>query len=274
MFDTTDFLRLLFDDGQQTCFTPDPHGTAVKAAPGAADLFFSINALDASMDHGPVESYHDAYKPRRADINVTCFRNFLLELDGMPMEQQIAHVTALVPVSSIVHSGGKSYHFIISLEDALPSLMDYRNVARQLHALVPQADPACKNPSRLSRLPGRLRPDTGNMQQLVQLGARVPNKQLMAVLPPLQEPEQHPASGSAFWMHVSLFKYLDSPEQAIAELGLAGRNGFFFWLGNRLAEAGFAPQDRAAYVRRAYSKLQNTHNFDLREALQAARINK
>lgn len=270
-----DFLNVLFDTGQQTCFGADENAYRVFEAPAPDDTFFCINALDSYEDRNPTKEWHRPDLPRRADHNVTCFRNFLIELDGMPLEQQIAYVTSQVPVTSIVYSGGKSYHFIISLQDALPSLNDYRQVARRLHTLLSQADPACKNPSRLSRLPGVLRPDTGKRQTLHMLGSRVPNEGLLRILPnlPLVQFEA-PAASNSYWLHVALFKYLDAPDRAIAELGLGGRNAFFFWLGNRLAEAGADASTREMYVRRAYQNLQNTHQFDLREALQAARIAK
>lgn len=270
------FLNTLFDPGQVTCFAPDAKGTQVRERPYVDDVFFSINALDANYDNCPSEPYHHVERPRRADGNVICFRNFLIELDGMPLEHQLTYVKALVPVTSIVYSGGKSYHFIISLEQPLASMDDYRHCAERLHALVKQADPACKNPSRLSRLPNVLRLDTGKVQALVELGNRVPNQALMARLPQVTQTSTEPMAkmDRNLWLNVNLFKHIDAPETAITEMGLGGRNGFFYWLGKRLAEAGADSSSREALVKRAYSNMQNVQNFSLREALHAARVSK
>jgi len=119
------FLNSLFDAGQQTCFSPDARGIEVTTQPGKHDLFFCINALNPALDANPTEPWHRVDLPRRADHNVICFRNFLLEIDNMPIEQQVEHVRNLVPVTAIVFSGKKSYHFIISLTEPMPDYDSY-----------------------------------------------------------------------------------------------------------------------------------------------------
>src|SRR6185369_16107260 len=168
------FLNVLFEPGEQTCFADTIKGTAVSLHPKHDDEFFSINALYSNRDENPIEPWHSENKPRRADHNVASFRNFLIELDNMPLAEQIDYVTKRIPVTSIVYSGGKSYHFIVSLEQALANAEQYLEVARRIQLAVPACDRACKNPSRLSRLPGAIRKDTDRVQDLVALGSRIP----------------------------------------------------------------------------------------------------
>jgi hypothetical protein len=269
----TDFLKLLFGNGDwQTCFAPDAKGTEVFAFPDSEDLFFSINELDAHRDHNPTESYHRMEKPRRADHNVVCFRNFLLELDDMPLDRQVQYMNERLPWTSAVYSGGKSVHFIISLEEPLASEADYREVAERLHMLAPAADPACKNPSRLSRLPGRIRRDTGKEQALLQMWGRVPNADLFALLPPLPTAEATPLSNDKR-IH-DFFSFVNAPDDGIRKLGCGGRNAFFYWLGNRLKDVGADSASKRALVEKAYANLQRKSGFSLREALAAARVSK
>lgn len=273
MAQITDFLRVLFGNSDwQTCFTPDKKGTEIFPFPDSEDLFFSINELDGHRDHNPTESYHRSDKPRRADHNVVCLRNFLIELDEMPISEQQDYVYAHVPTTASVHSGGKSIHFIISLEEPLASIDDYREVAERLHLLLPKADPACKNPSRLSRLPGRIRPDTGKEQSLLQLGARIPNAALFALLPPLPQSEATPLSNDKR-IH-DFFNFVNAPDEGIRKLNVGGRNAFFYWLGNRLKDVGADSASKRALVEKAYANLQSKSGFSLREALAAARISK
>src|SRR4051812_31330148 len=90
------FYEVLFDPGQSTCFTVSPRGTAVMPVipeserPRARYNYFSINALDARADRDPSESYHAPNKPRRADHNVVCFRNILIEMDSGTLGEQLA----------------------------------------------------------------------------------------------------------------------------------------------------------------------------------------
>jgi len=101
------FVDLLFDPGQKTCFSKDAKGTMVRE-PKGQDLFFCINALNPEEDTCPTEKYHRAGRPRRADGNVVCYRNFLVEIDTMPVEQQMHYVKNRLPFTTAVYSGGKS----------------------------------------------------------------------------------------------------------------------------------------------------------------------
>ncbi len=96
------------------------------------------------------------------NANVATFRHALLEADEGDLGKQLQIIRQLqVPCSCIVHSGGKSIHALVRVDAA--NMEEYKKRVDYLYG-VAQAnglknDVACKNPSRLSRLPGFLRGD-------------------------------------------------------------------------------------------------------------------
>lgn len=264
------FLETLFEPGQRTCFTKLSKGTRVRQ-PLQTDLFFSINALHPRKDLCPTEPYHNWYTPRRADGNVICWRNFLIEMDDHTIEQQIKYVSNLIPFTSAVFSGGKSVHFIVSLQRPFYSPQQYAETAQRLHMLLPLSDKTTKNPSRLSRLPDVRRPDTGVMQELLQLNSQIRNEELLDLLPPL--PTYPKTARSGDFVSVDLLNALAMPDATRNNLGLA-RNTYFYWLGCRLTDAGIHGGDRREKVERAYYNLKDKTDFTLSEALQASRAGK
>jgi len=268
------FFNLLFDQNEKTCFARDAKGTRVKSVPGKSDVFFSINALHPTEDLAPSMPYHKPDKPRRADANVVTFRNFLIEIDDMPLGKQISYVKNLVPFSTAVYSGGKSYHFIISLETPCETYVEYMSIAERIAKHVPKLDPSCKNPSRLSRIPNVMRPDTGKAQELLFVGGRVPNRELLGILPNLKynyESKYEPSSSGKRLVQVEIIEAIRAPSQRAESLG--GRNQFFFWLGNRLREVeGWSQEWVKEKVDQAYNRLESTNGFPLEEAYTAARI--
>lgn len=196
------FLKLLFDPDEATCLTVNPRGTRVYPVAKYRDLdpaFFSINPIDPSRDHRPPHPWYSPDQPRRADCNVTVFRNILIELDHGPIDEQAAYVVDLgMPFSTAVFSGGKSVHFIVSLVEPLPDAAAYGTLVRRILSVVSRADKSVKNPSRLSRFPGHIREDSGEEQTLLEVGHRIPNAKLEAWLnshdaPPVK-PIKRPAS--------------------------------------------------------------------------------
>lgn len=248
-------LKLLLEPGEQTCFAPTPWGTQIYAGPHPEDLFFSINAMQPESS--------------RADANVISYRNFLLELDSVPLKDQIALVRSKLPVTSIVYSGGKSYHFIISLRVPLSNEADYRRVVRGLMEAVPEADRTTKNPSRLSRLPGVLRPDTGLMQDLVYLGERVSLEKLPK---PTEYREPRPQPTNVVFVTQQLLDVLEIGVDNTIANRFGGRNQFFYWLGKRAQELGHTREQKRALVDKFYARLESKKGFSVMEAYSAARV--
>lgn len=176
-----DFWNCLFYEGQATCITDSPKGTDVTfVRENSTGTFFSINGL-STFDSMPVEQWHNEKRGRRADCNVTTFRNILIEMDKIPVEQQEQYVSEIkLPYSTAVYSGGKSIHYIISLETSLDGAKSYRSLVERVYRAVGReyVDLANKNPSRLSRVPGHLRTDTGKEQKLLAVNGRIPNSVL------------------------------------------------------------------------------------------------
>lgn len=162
----------LFELGESTCFTKTPYGTSLSrifTEEPHQEQYFSINPLRVS----------------RKDANVTCFRNFLIEFDNLPLEEQTQKM-ASIPYTSAVFSGGKSIHFIISLETPLKTIEEYKNIAYRLQQLLPDMDKACSNPSRLSRTPEAFR-DNGIQQHIVNVNEKVRNEDLLKLLPEIKQ---------------------------------------------------------------------------------------
>lgn len=165
------FWNVLFDPDEHTCFTNSVYGTEVEQVHRFYRQFFCINPL--------------LPETTRRDSNVTAFRNILLEFDKGNAVEQVNNLKE-VPYSTLVWSGGKSHHAIISLETPCQDRAEYDALVRHIYAKLPMADKSVKNPSRLSRVPGVIR-DNGNMQELLEVRSRVSAEQLNAWLGPMPE---------------------------------------------------------------------------------------
>jgi hypothetical protein len=108
----------------------------------------------------------------RSDDCVRDFRFAVVEFDGISILKQTAFWGAVdLPVAAIIDSGSKSLHAWIRVDQPNREAWE-RNVEVALFAqrLVPLGvDAACRNESRLSRMPGFIRPETGRCQRLIYL---------------------------------------------------------------------------------------------------------
>lgn len=183
MDNTINYLCTLFNEYESTCFGNAPNSYKVSSVfsfDTPTPQFVCLNALDAALDKNPTQPWHASTLPRRADCNVVSYRNFLLECDSLPIEAQLSIAKQIeLPFSTSVFSGGKSVHFVVSLESPLKNINEYRSVAQDLMAIVSQFMPidlSTKNPSRLTRLAGGIR--DGVEQTLLECRGRVPNEKL------------------------------------------------------------------------------------------------
>lgn len=102
------------------------------------------------------------------DANVTDYRYVLIESDSLPVERQNALMRELeLPIVTLTHTGGKSLHAVVRVEAR--DREEYRKRVAYLFEVCKKhgldIDKSCKNPSRLSRLPGFMR--NGKKQFLV-----------------------------------------------------------------------------------------------------------
>lgn len=103
------------------------------------------------------------------DENVTAYRSVLVESDSLPIEQQNALLHDLeLPIITLTHTGGKSLHAIVRID--AHSREEYRQRVAYLFDVCERnglhIDRSCRNPSRLTRLPGFRRGE--NLQYLIE----------------------------------------------------------------------------------------------------------
>lgn len=181
MGDLQAFVETLFRADESACYAALARGTTVFPVdePPQWVQFFSINPLYGDIDLG---AKAPPGKGRRADVNVSAHRNFLVEIDSMPLEEQREYVESLgLPWSTCVHSGGKSLHFIVALTEDVGEA-EYRRLASRLLSVVSKADQSTKNPSRLSRFPGVTRRDKGTLQELIEVRCPVTHDSFLSWL--------------------------------------------------------------------------------------------
>lgn len=169
-------FKILFEDESSRIVSGDKFNKQVRTVeevirePGE---FFTINELKPEAKSREV-----------ADIAV--FRNILVELDHGSLEEQVNYIEELkMPYTAAVYSGGKSIHFIISLENPFPnSELYYEMTDFLLEHVVTRADKSNKNPNRYSRTPDFIRPDSGRVQEVLDLKERVTWSQMTEFLKP------------------------------------------------------------------------------------------
>jgi hypothetical protein len=179
--DLKKFWDVLFDPEDWTCIHHNTYGTKsdpISKGYRAEHEFFVINPIQKNTT--------------RSIKNVTKFRNFLFEIDKdlnenrVPMEVQrdIIRKSGL-PISTIVFSGNKSLHWILSLEQPLEDAIEYRAVWKTIEEILNETakdmdlhlkfDSNVKDPSRFSRCPGSVRMDTAKIQELKGARGRINN---------------------------------------------------------------------------------------------------
>lgn len=144
--------------------------------------FYSVNPHT-----GPIWPRH------KENANITAYRNIVIEFDKGEFESQLNLIERRkIPYTGLVHSGNKSVHVIVSLADALKDFEDYNKLTEVLYAAIDPTfnqertrtglDRKCRNPGRLTRIPGVVRPNTGKEQKLLDLKDRITEDQLLAFL--------------------------------------------------------------------------------------------
>lgn len=119
---------------------------------------------------GDTAPTHDGKPSYRSDAAVADRRYCVVEFDDIPREDQFRFwAGAPFPIVALIDSGGKSLHAWLLVNSTSAEHWDevvrgvlYRQILEPLGV-----DPACKNPARLSRLPGRLRQEKGKWQRLL-----------------------------------------------------------------------------------------------------------
>lgn len=166
--DRAKYFRLLFDKGDQVCLAKFNRGTSV---------YSYDDALSATW---PVFASVNPIKSRRLDKNVTAYRNFVIEMDTETLKDQAEILsTRGVPYATLTYSGGKSLHAVISLHDPFETEAEYRAMFQTINDIIIRMDPSCKNPSRLTRIGGAIRQETGVEQKLIDTHRRISRDELV-----------------------------------------------------------------------------------------------
>jgi len=197
-----DFYKVLFNDDEFGCFG-DLYSKEVTKPLKAPVEFFCVNPLSHEQDYDFEKS--NLYRkdlPRRANLNVTSFRNFVFEMDSVSLEDQLRIIEECgISFSAVTYSGGKSYHCVLSLEKPLDvpvhtslGVALYKAEWRRLGAKIEDTakrlfpdkykvilDYSMQNPSRLTRCPFYVR-NTGKEQKLLRLGKRMSEEEYLTLL--------------------------------------------------------------------------------------------
>lgn len=176
MLDTKLFYDTLFDPEDNTCF-----GNLSKPE-GRLPGIYSTRLVPVSAPAGQALNYLviNPMHTKRNVNNVTKFRNVMIEMDETSLTEQWETIKASgLPFSTSVYSGGKSIHFIVSLDVPLESKEAYQKMTKKLYAAMEAKssgiDLSNKNASRFSRTPNTFRHDKGKTQKLIEVRGRIPN---------------------------------------------------------------------------------------------------
>lgn len=168
------FLDILFDDEDNVFMAPDLYsGSVVNKKEILPGQFFCLNACENGR--------------KKSDIKK--FRNFLVEIDEIPGTKEpmshrdqalLIHQKYKVPYSTVVSSGNKSIHFIISLEEPLDDVHEYQFIADWIKNIIPEADKSVLVPEKLSRFISGINQKTQKMQKgHIPKGGRVSNERFL-----------------------------------------------------------------------------------------------
>lgn len=257
----TKFWNTLFDDGEWVNIVKDVKGTHVipiswlkedrNERASKPHNFFCINPL---TQFG------------RKDTNVTCFRNILIEFDTIPAHEQW-NLRYTIPYSTLVWSGNKSYHFIISLEEPCKDMKEYKELVKRIYDKLPGCDRSTANPSRLSRTPDAVR-DTGHKQTLMNVKYRITRSRLEDWLgPELKTEEYNPVIRAP--MGLGKKRLLPTRVLAFIEYGAneGGRNRALFTNACELFRANY---DKEEIIEIAM-KVLDLPVIEIRQCVESAR---
>jgi len=241
-------LNLMFRPGETVCVSHNKYGyhsvplekalgdEVTLVSPNPDREFEKVKSDDLKLVAlNPIKGF-------REDLNCIAFRNFMVEMDYGPLKEQLDYAKAInLPYSACVFSGGKSLHFLISVDQDIPSEKVWRMFAEWTLNIATAADPNTKNPSRSLRIPGALR-ETGKKQLMVDFRGPTKMQDFVAWLAKYpdakpKEPEKREISGQwdfsklKPWVTQRLVNGLD-PTQ--------GRNKQWFSIACEFALAGYS----------------------------------
>jgi hypothetical protein len=254
-------LNLMFRPGERVCVSHNKYGYHSIPLESAFKDKVTLVPTPESCEKRGLAFDEDAYEKvngeqlllvalnpmkdgYRDDENCSAFRNFLVEMDGLGLQEQINYIKAVkMPYSAIIFSGNKSLHFLVSLSEDLPSEKVYRIFSEWILAIANLADQKTKNPSRSIRIPGGMREE--GKQILVDFKGPVDIKDLAAWLNTHPEAKPEPPqkrrvstnpdfNGVAEWAVDLLLNGIDESK---------GRNNQWYSIAYEFALSGYSEDD-------------------------------
>lgn len=255
-------LKLMFREGETICVSDSKYGyhsVPLENAWKDPVTLFSPNP-EIQLQFVKSETLNlvalNPIKGFREDMNCTAFRNFMVEMDTGPLDQQLKYIKSSgMPYSACMFSGNKSLHFLISLDKDLPNESTWRLLAEWTLNVVPLADPATKNPSRSIRMPDALR-EGNKKQRLVEFKGTVKLEDLANWLrkwpsakPVIREkrdikPGEFDHMKVKGWVRHALDKGIDSSK---------GRNKQWYAIACEFALAGYTEDDTMTILGQYFS---------------------
>jgi hypothetical protein len=176
----SDFLKLFFREGEHICVTP--YKFAYKSV-AVKDMDSDILALEGmGKQEGKTFYYHPTQingisvnpcQGERQMSNVTSYRNFMIEMDGMDLFDQKLYVdTMRMPYNCCIFSGNKSLHFGISLDQDLPNAGLWNDIMVWILNIMDKADQTAKDSVRSIRFPDNIRKDSGKKQTMIEFNPK------------------------------------------------------------------------------------------------------
>jgi hypothetical protein len=181
-----DFLAALYEPGESVCIIdlPNAKKTAIWRYGDPADSLdqFTYGRQNVWLLSNPVTGT-EVNGSWRSEPNVTSWRYGVIETDIVPLDLWLRILVQLhLPISAIYTSGGRSVHALYRIDAS--SKTEWDQVAAVVkRQLVPVG--ACSGTFtavRLTRLPGCMRGETGQMQRLLYLSSN-PQKRPIYVKP-------------------------------------------------------------------------------------------
>ncbi len=168
---------------KETIFTGERYNTGVDTVEAVMSHIERSSKVPPHIIPNPLDGNEHTTSAgtvsRRCDAAVKSYRFALVEFDTLSREEQAAYwftviTEGLLPVAALIDSGGKSFHAWVRVD--LPDREAWDRVVKAgmfdatAGTLALQgADSSCKNPSRLSRLPGHYRHEKQRWQRLLYL---------------------------------------------------------------------------------------------------------
>lgn len=153
---------VIFDEGETVLYKHVVTEVYAHRFPTSKSEFYMVNPAKPG-----------ATRTTKEDVSV--YRNIAIEFDKIGLRAQVNLINRIeLPYALATYSGGKSNHYIVSLDRPLATQEEYEKLAASVYSVVADVvDENCKNVNRMTRMPFAVRQSTGKEQSLIATGSRV-----------------------------------------------------------------------------------------------------